>query len=650
HAELMYDLVLADGQRIRINERPEAILKDKQLGFERTFWVKNAPKGASIQMQANAASIADGTAVVTDGHWKYEQTLAPGDDPALRTVTAQGTLTLDNDGPTRFATMFVTKPQIANPFDADRLSANGAGEGAAISAGERIMAKSDCRTCHNPKVQTVGPAYKSIAERYKNIPENVEMLAQKVIKGGSGAWGIAAMSAHPDLQPDDAKAMVNYVLSLDEGEDDGQGGTTAKSLSEIPAERWLRSDGDITDRELSTGLSAKLYQLTKPPHQLADVNFAAMPTLSAVVSKVEASGNDFGQFKDHFGMLLTGYLFMDKDDNVMFQLGSDDGSRMWIDGKEVINHDGDHGMDAKDSEVALRAGYHSLRIEYYQGGGGRGISLKWARFGQTIPATVPETHFFHKKGEIPENAPVMAGGSSALPGDGVPLTEVHPSFDLSQARPDELLCKVAGMDFLPDGRLAVSTWDAAGAVYLLDNVQCGDPKKIKMKRVAVGLAEPLGLEVVGKDIFVLQKQELTKLVDTDGDGVIDEYLCFAKGWKASANFHEFAFGLAEKDGYLYAALATAILPGGASARPQITDRGKVVQISLQDGSIQFVARGLRTPDGVGIGTDGELFVADNQGDWLPSSKVVHVKPGAFFGSYSVDSLAVAQLPVAQPVV
>jgi hypothetical protein len=136
------------------------------------------------------------------------------------------------------------------------------------------------------------------------------------------------------------------------------------------------------------------------------------------------------------------------------------------------------------------------------------------------------------------------------------------------------------------GRLLVSTWDAVGAVYMLENVQSGDPKKIKIKTIAKGLAEPLGLKVVGKDIYVLQKQELTKLVDNNGDDIIDEYQCFAKGWKASANFHEFAFGLAHKGDYLYAALATAIMPGGASARPQIVDRREqTVTVCQKDGGI-----------------------------------------------------------------
>ena len=650
-AEIMYDLVLASGQRIRINERPSFVNNDGQPGFERRFSVENAPADAVIELKSNVASIVGPSNVQTDGSWKPQGDITPlSNDVGVSAVSVDGTLTLNSKGETTLTTMFVKQPLLPNPFDAERVAeAEGEASGT-MSAGEKIIAKSDCRTCHNPEVQTVGPGYKQIAERYKNTPENVEMLAGKVIKGGSGVWGLAAMSAHPDLQPDDAKSIIAYVLSLDEGEDNGEGGGPSKQLADIPDNQWLKSDVVVKDQDLAPGLLVNLWVSDKPLSRLADINSAAPPAMNAVAAKVEASGQDFGDLKDNFGLHAEGYIFLDKDDNIVFQLSSDDGSKLSIDGRTLIEHDGPHGMEPREAEVALRAGYHPINIEYFQGGGGRGISLKWIRHGANSFVTIPENNFFHKKMKGEEGLATMSGTSTAIPGDGAPLSEVHPSFDLTQARPEEFLPKVAGMDFLPDGRLVVSTWDAMGAVYVLSNVSSGDPKKIKVRRIAQGLAEPLGLKVVDGTIYVLQKQELTRLVDTNNDDIIDEYQCFARGWLASANFHEFAFGLAYKDGYFYAALATAINPGGASTRPQITDRGKAVKISVQDGSVEFVARGLRTPDGVGIGPDGEVFIADNQGDWLPSSKILHVKPGAFYNSYSVDSAAVAQLPVTQPVV
>jgi cytochrome c len=156
--------------------------------------------------------------------------------------------------------------------------------------------------------------------------------------------------------------------------------------------------------------------------------------------------------------------------------------------------------------------------------------------------------------------------------------------------------------------------------------------------------------VVNDTIYVLQKQELTRLLDKDKDGIIDEYQTVCAGWKVSANFHEFAFGLAYKDGYFYASLATAILPGGSSAKPQIPDRGKVIKISKKDGSFEFIASGLRTPNGINFCVDGELFIADNQGDWLPASKIVHITKGSWYGSRSVDPEGTANMKEKLPVV
>jgi cytochrome c551/c552 len=230
--------------------------------------------------------------------------------------------------------------------------------------------------------------------------------------------------------------------------------------------------------------------------------------------------------------------------------------------------------------------------------------------------------------------PVIA--KDTVPGDGFPLKAVHPSFDLSQARPGWFKPRIGGMDFLPDGRLAISTWDSLGAVYLLDGIAGNDPEKIKIKRIASGLQEPLGLKVVDGQIYIMQKQELTRLVDLDGDEIIDEYQTVCNQWKVSDNFHEFAFGLVYKEGYFYCTLATDINNGGTSTDPQIPDRGKVIRVSKNDGSMTFLATGLRTPNGIGIGPDDQMFIADNQGDWLPSNKIIHLQKNAWYGSRAVD--------------
>ena len=82
--------------------------------------------------------------------------------------------------------------------------------------GEVLVAYADCRTCHTVDERFKGPAFKDIAKRYPVNNGYIEMLAQRIIVGGSGAWGYSVMSPHPDLSKDDAILMVKYILSLKE--------------------------------------------------------------------------------------------------------------------------------------------------------------------------------------------------------------------------------------------------------------------------------------------------------------------------------------------------------------------------------------------------------------------------------------------------
>lgn len=214
------------------------------------------------------------------------------------------------------------------------------------------------------------------------------------------------------------------------------------------------------------------------------------------------------------------------------------------------------------------------------------------------------------------------------PGFGASLEGVHPSYDLLTIRPSHFKPKVGGLAFLPDGRLVVTTWDLVGGVYILDGVASGDTSKITIKRIAEGLAEPLGVEVVDGEIYVLQKHELTRLKDLDGDEVADEYEAVCNSWGVSPDFHEFAFGLVYKDGYFYATLSMAMRL--MSHERQQPDRGRTLRIS-KDGSYEWINHGLRTPNGIGLGVDDEIFVTDNQGEWTPANKLIHVKQGEFLG-------------------
>ena len=86
--------------------------------------------------------------------------------------------------------------------------------GADFSKGKNLIAKSDCLACHKDDTKLVGPAYIDVAKKYPPTEANIAKLADKIIKGGAGAWGQIPMSPHPGVPQNDAREMVKYILSL----------------------------------------------------------------------------------------------------------------------------------------------------------------------------------------------------------------------------------------------------------------------------------------------------------------------------------------------------------------------------------------------------------------------------------------------------
>ena len=168
------------------------------------------------------------------------------------------------------------------------------------------------------------------------------------------------------------------------------------------------------------------------------------------------------------------------------------------------------------------------------------------------------------------------------------MTDVHPSFDLMDLRPPGFNQKIGGMDFLPDGRLVVSTWNgvqtSADSVWILDNVDQDDRSLITATQIASGLSEPLGLKVYDGAIYVSEKTQVTQLVDTNGDDIIDEYNVFSSGFPVSDNFHNFSFGLEIRHGYLWLALSNCVRNFGETCEADdpenVLDRGSLVRVNL----------------------------------------------------------------------
>jgi cytochrome c len=640
------------GEAVLVDETPEYEAKSNQPGLVRTFQVVNAPANTRVKIRTLLSNMQQADDYTSNGDVNVINA-GENKSQAGTTYGAEVEVLLNEKGNTDLKVFYhpgfeeqPDKKDDAQPADM-------------LAQGAALIETSDCKTCHNEKVKTVGPAYIEIANKYAFTEASVKMLAEKVIAGGAGNWGAVPMSPHPDLMEQDAAKMVSYVLSLD-GEklateappDNGIG--VATPFTQVSLDEKNEFEKDDKNKEYP-GLAVSLYTIESANTNLYELPQHADPIYTAVAPSVHFNEESFQNApKSRENMLLhiKGFITIEKDDNFVFRLVSDDGSRMWLDNKLFIDNDGFHAAEAKEAEIVLKKGKHPVEIIFYQGGGGLALSLQWATHDAGKFAVIDDKNLVHTTAQFKRSVPYVPASElvRSIPGDQRDEAGVHPSFKVEQARPSSFEPKVGGMDFLSDSSLILCTWDSTGPVYKLEGVTRHAPEKIKVTRIASGLAEPLGIKVINDTIYVLQKHELTRLLDTDHDGIIDQYESVCNGWKVSANFHEFAFGLAYKDGYFYAALATAINPGGASTQPQIPDRGKVIKISKKDGHHEFIASGLRTPNGINFNAAGELFVADNQGDWLPSSKLVHITKGSWYGSHSVDPVGTATLTEKLPVV
>ena len=405
------------------------------------------------------------------------------------------------------------------------------------------------------------------------------------------------------------------------------------------------------------GLTMYIYEVEDRLRQLQTVVPGQTPNVSMYIDKLDLKSDaDFGNAKDPFVDQAFGFLDIKEAGSYEFELTSDDGSMLLIDNNEVINNDGAHSAEIPvKGKFDLKAGVHRIQVYHFDTVADQQLTLKWKTPGSDKLVVVPTEAFFTQASVVHVTSPgkksLIAPLPNTRPGDGEPLLLVHPSFTLSDIHHEGFEPKIGGIDFLPDGRLVCSTWDPHGDVFIVDT------KTHEAKRFATGLAEPLGVKVVDGNIYVLQKQELTELIDHDGDGVADEYRCISNRWPVSANFHEFAFGLVYKDGYFYANLAVAINPGGRTTKPQIhadpitgVDRGQCVRIDPKTGEVASMVQGLRAPNGITLMSNGDILITDNQGDWLPSSKLMKVVEGRFYNEHLVPDQPWSDRPVSPPIV
>jgi len=149
------------------------------------------------------------------------------------------------------------------------------------------------------------------------------------------------------------------------------------------------------------GLLGEYFALGSPVEDFPKIEPDKKPTLKRVDKTIEfrSTGPTFPGTKldNHFAIRWTGIIRIPKDGKYTFYLESDDGSRLLIDGKTVVDNGGLHDMQEQFDSVELKAGDHEIRIDYFENenDGGAGCVLCW-KTKDLARAVVPATALFHK--------------------------------------------------------------------------------------------------------------------------------------------------------------------------------------------------------------------------------------------------------------
>ncbi|NIP92292.1 MAG: hypothetical protein GWO24_01975, partial [Akkermansiaceae bacterium] len=197
------------------------------------------------------------------------------------------------------------------------------------------------------------------------------------------------------------------------------------------------------------------------------------------------------------------------------------------------------------------------------------------------------------------------------------------------------LFEPTGIAVAKDGTIVVTT-RTAGVWRIRED---------KWSLFAEGTYEGLGVVIEddkGDRIVVIQKPELTRMTDTTGDGRANHFETLCDDYGFHGNYHEYAHGpVRDGEGNYYFTLnlshggneRTSWRAGGPFMGSMGGYRGWACRVT-PDGKFEPYANGLRSPAGIGVDPDGRLWYAENQGEYVGSSKVVPLEQGRFYGHLS----------------
>ncbi len=200
-------------------------------------------------------------------------------------------------------------------------------------------------------------------------------------------------------------------------------------------------------------------------------------------------------------------------------------------------------------------------------------------------------------------------------------------IDWPEQNPWDSWIRFGGFDFFQDGnRAALSTWN--GDVWTVTGLNDA-LDSLTWQRVATGLNQPLGLKIVDEQIYVAGRDQITRLVDLNGDGETDFYENFNNDVYNSEHFHEQVMDLQtdEAGNFYFMKSARHGLPA------QHPHHGTLVRVSSDGKKSDVLAYGFRASNGLGISPGPTFYGTDQEGYWMPANRLNRITaPGKFYGN------------------
>ncbi|NUP95125.1 MAG: c-type cytochrome [Planctomycetaceae bacterium] len=230
-----------------------------------------------------------------------------------------------------------------------------------LELGRRLYHEVGCVACHAPQEDA-----EDLARPLMSFPADERIAPQVSADLGNPAFDTeveplakfleAPLAVRPSgrmpslaLESEEARALATYLLRGRIGEE---------GLVETPGWRWRYYEGNFQHatpgfdgaKVVAEGRLESLDEL--PPHR-----------------------------PDHFGFEYSGQIHVEETGTYTFWTRSDDGSVLHVDGRKVVDNDGDHAPQERSGEVRLEAGSHEITVAFYENAGGEELSLHWKRPG-----------------------------------------------------------------------------------------------------------------------------------------------------------------------------------------------------------------------------------------------------------------------------